>query len=297
QGNAGAFSVLRFSPEGDVPIAPNLSVTFSQPMVAVTSQEEAAENVPVRLSPQPPGKWHWIGTRTLLFEPDKRFPMATRYSVSVPAGTKSANGGSLASPKTWNFTTPAPSVKRFLPDLQITQRRDVLMFAEFDQRIDPAQVLRFVKLQSGSASIAIRLATAEEIQKDQTIQRLTQKAESNRWLVFRAVDASGRTGDALPPGSKIEVSFLPGLPSAEGPAVTTKPQAFPFSTFGPLRITESSCGYDKRCRPNDGWRIAFSNPLDLSLFDESKITIEPALKGMKPRVYSNQIYFSGTAKA
>src|SRR5205807_5194703 len=66
QPTAGALEVLRYSPEGDVPIAPNLSVTFSQPMVAVTSQEEAAENVPVKLSPQTPGKWHWIGTRTLL---------------------------------------------------------------------------------------------------------------------------------------------------------------------------------------------------------------------------------------
>ena len=59
----GQLEVLRFSPEGDVPIAPNLSVTFSQPMVAVTSQEEAAENVPVQLSPQPKGKWRWVGTK------------------------------------------------------------------------------------------------------------------------------------------------------------------------------------------------------------------------------------------
>ncbi|HSP62228.1 MAG TPA: Ig-like domain-containing protein, partial [Pyrinomonadaceae bacterium] len=89
QMTAGPLEVVRYSPDGDVPIAPNLSVTFSQPMVAITTQEEAAENVPVKLSPQPPGKWHWIGTKTLLFDPDVRFPMATHYSVTVPAGTKS----------------------------------------------------------------------------------------------------------------------------------------------------------------------------------------------------------------
>ena len=38
-----ALEVIRFSPEGEVPLAPDLSVTFSQPMVAVTSQDEAAK--------------------------------------------------------------------------------------------------------------------------------------------------------------------------------------------------------------------------------------------------------------
>jgi hypothetical protein len=36
------LEVLRFSPEGEISLAPDLSLTFSQPMVAVTSQEEAA---------------------------------------------------------------------------------------------------------------------------------------------------------------------------------------------------------------------------------------------------------------
>src|ERR1051326_771924 len=113
QTNAGPLELIRYSPEGDVPIAPNLSVTFSQPMVAVTSQEEAAEDVPVKLTPQPSGKWHWIGTKTLLFEPDVRFPMATKYAVTVPAETRSANGGTLSKAKTWTFSTPAPTVKNF----------------------------------------------------------------------------------------------------------------------------------------------------------------------------------------
>src|SRR5262245_53899851 len=34
---AGPLTVLRYTPEGDLGLAPNLSVTFSQPMVAVTS--------------------------------------------------------------------------------------------------------------------------------------------------------------------------------------------------------------------------------------------------------------------
>lgn len=129
---AGPLEVVRYSPEGDVPIAANLSVTFSQPMVAITSQAEAARSVPVKLEPETPGKWRWIGTKTLLFEPDVRFPMATQYSVTVPPGIKSAIGGTLSNAKSWTFTTPAPTVKKTYPEADMPQTLDALMFVELD---------------------------------------------------------------------------------------------------------------------------------------------------------------------
>ena len=56
--NANAtLEVTRFQPSGEVALASGLSVTFSQPMVGVASQAEAAANVPVRLVPQTPGSW------------------------------------------------------------------------------------------------------------------------------------------------------------------------------------------------------------------------------------------------
>ena len=124
----GPLEVLRYAPEGDVPLAPNLSVTFNQPMVALTGISDLAkDDVPVRLSPQPEGQWRWVGTKTLLFEPAAktgfaagRFPAATRYTVEIPAGTTSATGGKLSQGVTFTFTTPAPvvesSVSRGRPD-------------------------------------------------------------------------------------------------------------------------------------------------------------------------------------
>src|SRR3989440_4626287 len=147
QKTAGPLEVLRFAPEGDVPIAPQLSITFSQPMVAVTSNDDlAAQDVPVKLTPQPPGKWRWVGTKTLLFVPDGRFPMATEYSVTVPAGTRSVKGGTLTQSRIWSFDTPPPTLKTRYPDDDGTRPRDELMFIEFDQRIDPAAVLQTIKV-------------------------------------------------------------------------------------------------------------------------------------------------------
>src|SRR5262249_37690549 len=60
----GPPEVVRFAPEGDGPVAPQVSVTFSQPMVAVTSHADSiAGGVPVRVTPQPKGRWRWIGTK------------------------------------------------------------------------------------------------------------------------------------------------------------------------------------------------------------------------------------------
>lgn len=44
---SGPLEVVRYSPEGSVPMAPELTVTFSQPMIELSSQEDAATNLPV----------------------------------------------------------------------------------------------------------------------------------------------------------------------------------------------------------------------------------------------------------
>jgi hypothetical protein len=140
------LKVLRYMPQGEVPYAPELSITFSQPMVAVTSQDDAAKAVPVTLTPTPKGKWRWVGTRTILFDPDPRFPQATTYQVEVPAGTKSANGGVLKDGVKFSFETPAPKLVASYPGSYQPQKLDVPMWIEFDQKIDPAAMLAAIKV-------------------------------------------------------------------------------------------------------------------------------------------------------
>ena len=89
--DTGPLKVLRVQPEGEVGIAPFVSVTFNQPMVPLATLGQLdALDVPARITPRLPGRWQWIGTRTLRFEHDPdifdRLPMATSYSVEVPAG-------------------------------------------------------------------------------------------------------------------------------------------------------------------------------------------------------------------
>ncbi|MBI3653564.1 MAG: Ig-like domain-containing protein [Acidobacteria bacterium] len=290
------LQVLRFAPEGNVPLVPQVSVTFSQPMIAVTSQSDAAQNVPVQLTPQPAGKWRWVGTKTLLFEAadDQRFPAATDYTVTIPAGTKSATGASLGAAKSFRFATPPPQMQAHFPN-DGPQRRDPLMFVSFDQRINPEAVLANIKVTSGSTPFKLRLASEAEINSDNTISSLAKYAEKNRWLAFRVVDANGNKA-MLPVDSNVNVTVAAGTPSAEGPKKTTAPQAFSFRTYGAFRVTESRCGYNDNCSPFDQWTINFTNPIQAEAFDSAQVKVEPAIEGMKTAVYGNTLVITGIKK-
>jgi hypothetical protein len=287
------LEVLRYSPQGDVPLVSDLSITFSQPMVAVTSQEQAAQVVPVQLTPEVKGQWRWLGTKTLIFDAEKRFQMATKYTATVKAGTKSAIGGTLNKDVSWTFSTPPPKMEQMYPSGQTTQR-NVLMFASFDQVINPEAVLSKVKVTANGKPLQIRLATPEEVKAD-TINYYAQSAMPGRWIAFRAVLPNGETKDALPGDSAINVTFEAGMPSAEGPLTTPKAQSFSFRTYGVMKFVRGYCGWQGKtdCSPFDPWYLEFTNPIDAAGFTKNLVKIEPAVEGLTIYPAGNYIYIQG----
>lgn len=286
---AKKLEVLRFQPDGEVPIARELSVTFSLPMVPVTSHAELAEkDRPVKLTPQPAGKWRWIGTKTILFEADARFPMATEYRAEIPAGTKAMDGAALDKAVSFTFSTPAPAVKMFYPRGGPV-RRDVLMYAAFDQRIDRAEVLKTISVQAGSKKFALVLATDEQIAADESIRIFAAGEQEGRWLAFRAEEQ-------FPADTAIEVSIGAGTPSAEGPRQTKKAQKESFRTYSPLKITEHRCGWNSNCPPFQPFNIWFNNPLDMEAFQESWIEIDPPIPGVQIVASGTVLSVSGKTK-
>jgi alpha-2-macroglobulin len=295
QAASGPLEVLRFAPEGEVPIAPHLSVTFSQPMVPVTSNSDlAALDLPVRLSPQPKGKWRWLGTKTLLFEPEGRFPMATNYTVEIPAGTKSMNGGTLAAAKRWTFSTPPLQIKTKYP-VGSPHPRNPIIFIEFDQRIDPQALLKYVELRTANRETKLRLATAEEVAADDNARQMANTANKDCWIALRAT--GGEADKPLLTGTGYAVTVKSGAPSVEGNRVTTSGESFRFQTYGPLQLVRHECGdYQRGCEPGWPWILQFNNPLDLKAFDKSQIRVEPELPGMKVNNYGQALYIQGATR-
>ncbi|MDE0139949.1 MAG: MG2 domain-containing protein [Caldilineaceae bacterium] len=289
------LAVLRFSPEGDVPLAPQLSVTFSQPMVSLTSHQElAAEAVPVDLEPAVTGRWRWVGTKTLLFEAGEdgsaRMPMATEYAARIAAGTESAAGTKLAVPVSWTFRTPAPTLQTAYP-VGGPFGLEPVFFASFDQSIDPDAVLEHTHLTAQGRRYAVRRASEDEITADSRVRRLTERAADNSWVAFVA-------DELLPPDTTVTVTFAAGTPSAEGPLVTAHPQSYSFRTPGDFVLRQRECawGGNALCPPNSPLSLRFSNPIDTESFDPSLITIEPKLDHVSYEVFGDSIWIVGNTK-
>ena len=296
-GGSQTLEVLRHSPDGEVSLAPDLSVTFSQPMVAVTSPEQAAQYAPVELSPQVDGRWRWLGTKTLMFDTDKRFPMATQFTARVPAGTKSANGQTLQKDVVWTFTTPPPKVEQMLPQNQIV-RRNALMFVQFDQAIDPDAVLRTISVVGQGKRLPLRLATQAEMDADGSIAYYAKQAQPGRWLAFRAVNREGGAENALPAASPITVTVEKGTASAEGPLTTKTAQAFSFQTYSPMHFQGGYCGWrdNKNCSPFESWYLEFNNSIEASKFTKEMIHVEPPVEGLNIYPSGNYVYLTGYKK-
>ncbi len=287
---SGPLHVLRHQPDGAVAIAPFVSITFDQPMVpiATVGQLDAAA-VPASITPAVPGRWQWIGTDTLRFDATSalvdRLPMATTYTVTVAAGTKSATGGVLVDPVSFDFATPAVTVQSFQPtgdSLPLTP----IFLATFDQRVDPAAVLSTTTLDADGASRTIRLASAAEVAADVAVQQALGSVPDGRWIAFRAVDP-------LPAGAPVTVHIGPGTPSAEGPLTTTDAATYNGRTYDPLRVTDVTCGYGDSCPPTSDFDITFNNALDSSLFDPSTIHIDPPIDGAQIAAFGNTVVIHG----
>jgi hypothetical protein len=87
-----------------------VSITFSEPMVPLSSVSKETSIGFMNFSPSIRGKYRWQGTSTLTFIPEKRLQYSTAYSVSVPAGVTSLSGKKLPEQFEWRFVTPVPAL-------------------------------------------------------------------------------------------------------------------------------------------------------------------------------------------
>lgn len=291
---AGPLEVLRYSPEGEIPVAPFISITFNQPMVPLTTLKDLSkEEIPAQIEPDLPGIWRWVGTKTLTFNYDSalidRLPKSTAYQVTVPAGTRSQTGGVLNQAVTWTFTTPTIKLTDRYPE-GISQPRNPLIYLAFDQRIDPAAVLKTITVTADSKSVPTRLSNETDWKRNSVVNQLVKQSLEGRWMVVQAVDE-------LPQDANILVNIGPDSPSAEGPLKTAETQSFSFHTYAPLKVMEHGCSWGgKECRPVTPFFIRFNNPLDASVFQEGMLKITPELPGISANIIGDTITIQGETK-
>lgn len=274
-GTVDELRILRTSPVQDVTVAPNVSITFSKSMVPLTSHETLAGlDLPVSMSPEPAGEWYWMGTRTLLFQPEGRMPGSTRFRVEIAEGVQAMDGDRLAEGMAWEFETGRLRIVESYPSSNVPQALRPYMALEFDQAIDVAALTPFITLQAAGRVMDYAVIKPAQHPLDAGLTRFLAQAHPERTLVLQPLRAA-------PANSTLTVTVMAGAPSGEGPLPTREHQRISVRTRGALHLENSSCtGQRNRvCYPGEPFFVYFNHALDTQSLQSDQVRIEPALPG------------------
>lgn len=274
------LQVVRISHTGPVDTVGQFTVTFSHPMVPIgEAKHESNPEKYIVMKPMPKGTWRWLDTRTILFEPDgKRFPRATIFKVTVPEGLKSVNENVLKTTRSWELTTSAPSVKTIYPSPHSFQDVNPLIVAIFNQKIDRKSVMEHLSIKAGNSNFTFKPVDKALAIKNYGLDKISE----DEWIAVRSTNP-------FPRNSQVVLNFAKGYQSKEGPLLSTDNQTFSFRIYGPLRLES----FPKDGVSPDDWNsrnLNFNNSLDANAFQESMVTIKPAIPNQKIRCAGSRIY-------
>jgi alpha-2-macroglobulin len=283
------LAVLSVSPEGILDRAPRLSISFNNPLIAVSdpTKAEVGDPMGIKIEPRPEGRWRWLGTQTIIFEPTgSEFPRATEYKVTVPAGLADVNGSKLAGAVSQTFTLPRPSVAQFHPTSG-GLGLEPLIYVLFDQPVEPGPTLKLLRLKQGLNEIPLQQLTVSEADKIQSgISKQFEAVLKNRVFYFKA-------GQKLRPGTSYTLMVDKGIKSAEGPLLSQHQQTSSFSTYEPLTLSGRHPEEGDEVSPFNDFYLYFNNELDPEKFDPKWVTVHPPIEHLQIRHHGSSIHIGG----
>jgi hypothetical protein len=232
-----------------------IMVSFNQPMVSLQKIPEGEGTGPLLIRPRVSGKYRWMGTRTLVFLPEKgRLPYGINFTVSVPRDICSISGETLKEDFSWSFETPRPKLISHWPrDKSQWINLNEVVILQFNQKMSLQEARDFLELTGRSPEgrktllpFQARYLTQEEIKE----QRL--RAKEGEILLLKPEEK-------FRPGYFYEIEVLKGLPGVEGPLGMSKDYKFSFSTYGLFRFLRIEKPHLRS--PEESMVLNFSNPV------------------------------------
>ena len=249
------LSVAPRGPTDHIGETSTIIVSFNQPMVSLQKFPEGEGTGPLLIRPRVSGKYRWMGTRTLVFLPERgRLPYGTNFTVTVPRGISSISGEILKEDFSWSFETPRPKLISHWPrDKSQWINLNEVVILQFNQKMPLEEARDFLELTGRGSEgrktflpFHVRYLTQEEIKE----QRL--RAKEGEILLLKPEEK-------FRPGYFYEVKVLKGLPGVEGPLGMSKDYKFNFSTYGLFRFLRIEKPH--LSSPEDSIVLNFSNPV------------------------------------
>lgn len=240
----------------------NIVVMFNQPMIALSSLKVIRRAaLPIRISPKTPGTFRWLGTSTISFEPKLRLRYATRYTVTIPKGVRSASGMPFPRTRTYTFETPRLKVTRIYPSAYRPERPDTWIALQFNQVPSKKVLRKMLRFTSRGQVISYTFVPTKRWNTHKRLRHVFKSFTAKYTLVLRPKKR-------LTKNTRYHI-YVPRGTRGEGALKTKKGKGFNFRTYPPMRLERVYCSYTRkfffgliqRCRPTSQIILKFSNPL------------------------------------
>ncbi|MGI6253605.1 MAG: MG2 domain-containing protein [Aminivibrio sp.] len=189
------FSVLSFSPSGQVKGRPPIRVAFSGNAVSreVVGKILPADEHPLSFAPSLSGEGKWTDQKTFVFTPLVNLPPATLFRVEAKDGLKDLSGARLAGKQSWEFATEALRLIK-VQQVDSTRSGNAVLELTFNLPVSPFRLRGFLSLAAGKTSYSYSLLGTAPSSR---IQINTSPVKEPR--IFVTI-AEGLTSDAGPLG-------------------------------------------------------------------------------------------------
>ena len=253
---SGSFTVLAFTPEGELPSAvkfPSIQVQFSEPVVALQKLGEPADSLDmVSIEPPLKGVFRWYGTSLLSFECAEGIIPQKEYTVKVNPKTVSLNGNTISGQLLFSFHTEELKMTSIIAgygavangsavdqdDVPLELACDIAVF--FNTTVNADVVSEYLTIKNAYTDFPF---TAKN-EKDNCVRVTVEKS--------------------LPQNQDIVVYLAEGARADEGFFATTTSQASTFHTLRPFTVQDFNA--DARYYTSN----AHANPVKFHMSHELK---------------------------
>ena len=289
----GSLRAQAFRPRGEVRAPFQVAIAFDRPVVEVG--EVGQQAIPeVLLTPEVEGRWRWLGTQTLIFEPTDKWPQATEYEVRLAEGLQAVDGTALEEAVAFEFSTPPPQVQTIYPQTHFRSQVDVdsPVAVVFNQPVEgsAAEAVEVTDSESGEA-VEMAVASAEELSETLKQWGIEEAVEEGRVVLLKP-RSDYRSGATM------EVKVEGPIESQEGPVLGMVDETGRFEVRGAFELEEVSCGHRRSgdCQPMSPIQLRFSNPVEQILSSDAVI-VEPSVRNKRVQVMGSRVIVQGGFEA
>ncbi|MBC8231666.1 Ig-like domain-containing protein [bacterium] len=274
------LKIMSHGPTGEVQGQVQIKIALEKPLIPLTRKTKSSVTEGNTLSdeararilehfvlePDIEGKFRFLGTSTVVFEPAHSLPMATKYSVTVKKSLQDIEGNELKGDYTWDFNTPPIRVWFNPPNNShhIKLDQEVHIYSNVSLDIESLQNrINYVEFLS-----------KEPVLYDFLESERNPKDEEDIGMYRLRYDYVLKPQGDLKKDTRYTVEIQAGVIPKRGNMPTTKQFVTNFRTYPPFRSLETGfsdhCGDKLTTIPY----VSFTNNPERKNFEEF-VSIEP----------------------